>query len=168
MSAIQQILEYLAANPEKEFTLQELARAVGKDTSNTGKRVRNLAKQGKLKYTAGVGTDSKVSYLPTYLPTHLPTGKPEIEETIQVEAKRKGREAALKTVGIDQELPVKPKRIRRATKLTFNKFMEKLEKSDSYASKHLKEKLFVRGKFKGVNKERVIRIIRDVLDIYHE
>jgi hypothetical protein len=53
-------------------------------------------------------------------------------------------------------------------KLDFNSFMEKLNKSNAYASVHLKEKLDVQGKHKAINKERVIRIIRDVLDIVNE
>ena len=54
MSAIQEILAYLAQHKDEVFTLQELARAVGKDNSNTGKRVRKLGKEGKLNYTAGL------------------------------------------------------------------------------------------------------------------
>lgn len=52
--------------------------------------------------------------------------------------------------------------------LSFNEFMEKLENSMSYSSQHLKEKLNVGGKNRKINKERVIRIIRDVLDILQE
>jgi hypothetical protein len=52
--------------------------------------------------------------------------------------------------------------------LKFNNFMEKLESSESYAGKHLMEKLNVKGRNKAINKERVIRIIRDVLDVIAE
>jgi len=50
----------------------------------------------------------------------------------------------------------------------FNLFMKKLDESNSYASKHLKEKINVKGKYRKINKERVIRIIRDTLDVILE
>ena len=49
-----------------------------------------------------------------------------------------------------------------------NAFMKKLEASDSFSSKHLKEKINVKGKWKKVNKERVIRVIQDTLNIINE
>ncbi len=63
----------------------------------------------------------------------------------------------------------KPPRKKRAPKiLSFNQFMEKLEGSDSFTSKHLKEKLNAKGKYAKINKERYIRIIRDTLDVLEE
>jgi len=184
MSAIQEILAYLAQHKDEVFTLQELARAVGKDNSNTGKRVRKLAQQGKLNYSAGLGVDSKVSYLPTYLPTDLPTGK-KVERsslhqkmnTALIEARENGlddptteeikeRQRIAKRAAHETVFP--PTKPRKTKIPNFNTFMEKLDNSESASSKHLKEKLNVKGKHRSINKERVFRIIRDVIDTLKE
>lgn len=52
--------------------------------------------------------------------------------------------------------------------LSVNHFMIKLKQSNSFAAKHLKEKLAVKGKHRHINKERVIRIIRDTIDITND
>ncbi len=51
---------------------------------------------------------------------------------------------------------------------TFSQFMNKMEKSDSWGAKLLKEKLNVEGKYKKINQDRIIRIIQYTLDILQE
>lgn len=62
----------------------------------------------------------------------------------------------------------KPKKKRTPRVPSINDFMLKLEGSDSFSAKHLKQKLNARGKFATINKERYIRIIRDTLDVLGE
>lgn len=50
----------------------------------------------------------------------------------------------------------------------FPEFMKKLELSDSYSAKRLKEKLNVQGKSRQINLDRVLRIIQYTLDIVKE
>lgn len=57
---------------------------------------------------------------------------------------------------------------RKKIPATFNEFMKKLAGSDSASALHLKDKLAVKGKKRAINKERVIRVIRDVLEIINE
>ena len=85
------------------------------------------------------------------------------EKARKTETKKQVKTQPVKTVS-KERAPRAPKH----KKLDFNSFMAKLEKSNSYASLHLKEKINVRGKHKAINKERVIRIIRDVLDVIYE
>ena len=68
----------------------------------------------------------------------------------------------------NKELVRKNREARKTKKLDTNSFMKKLESSNSFAAKHLRDKLFVKGKHRQINRERVIRIIRDVLDVINE
>lgn len=52
--------------------------------------------------------------------------------------------------------------------VSFDDFMHYIENSSLPSALHLKEKLNISGKYALVNKERIIRIIRDVLDIYNQ
>lgn len=54
------------------------------------------------------------------------------------------------------------------TKLTFSEFMAKLERSDSYSAKRLREKLNIRGKHRQINLDRILRIIQYVVDVVQE
>lgn len=93
-----------------------------------------------------------------------------LEEEIKIwEKKFKSASTEINTLKMKLKTQARPKIITQKINIPdFNLFMEKLNTSNSYSAQHLKEKLFVRGKFKGVNKERVIRVIRDVIDIIKE
>lgn len=64
--------------------------------------------------------------------------------------------------------PAKPRKKRTPQVLNFNDFMLKLDTSNSFTAKHLKQLITVKGRHSRGNKERVIRIIRDVLDLIEE
>lgn len=177
------ILTLLAENPEKEYTLPEIAKEIGRDRSNTGKQVRSLAKQGKLKYTAGDRINpSLVSFLPYPTLPHPTLPKPKSEKKALhkkmhdalTEARENGKpekEISLTSTSRLAESEKQQKRTytpRKPEIPDFNQFMEKLEKSNSASSKHLKEKMKVKGKHRSINKERVFRIIRDVIDTIKE
>lgn len=70
--------------------------------------------------------------------------------------------------GLIWEKDPKPKKKRTPRVPSINDFMLKLEASDSFSAKHLRQKLNARGKFATINKERYIRIIRDTLDVLGE
>jgi len=179
------ILSLLAENPDKEFTLYEIVKIISGDRSNTGKQVRTLAKQGKLKYIAGDRINpSLVSYLPN--PTlPYPTQPTQPKKTslhkkmndALIEARENGldepitdeiKESQRIAKRAAQETVFPPTKPRKAKIPDFNTFMVKLDKSDSASSKHLKEKMNVKGKHRSINKERVFRIIRDVIDTLKE
>ena len=165
MSVKAQILDFLLKNQESSFTLQELSTRLGKDKSNLAKVVRKLVSNKEIGYVQGKGgRPSIISYLKTSKIPQDTTSIPQDNHKIPQD-----------TTSIPQA-PIKKASkpiVRRKTHSrtlipSFNQFMEKAENSNSYSAKHLQEKLFVKGKHRAINKERVIRVIRDVLDIIKE
>lgn len=148
-----------------------------KDCINTLKDVMSnrqlrdyLEEKGYGKYSQGaVGRQKKkmIEHLENFETAERMSDTLDTSENIQTLEDRKE-----KIVGIvpdPDEMYLIPKVERKIhTDLNFNLFMEKLEASSSYTSNHLKEKLNVGGKKRKINKERVIRIIRDVLDVLQE
>jgi hypothetical protein len=178
LSVKAQILDFLLKNQESSFTLQELSTKLGKDKSNLAKVVRKLVSNKEIGYVQGKGgKPSIISYKNT---TSIPQGIENIPQGIEnipqaPENTTSIPQAPVKKIEIPDFKPKHtPKPLPRQRKLlkarvpNFNEFMDKTKKSNSYSAKHLQEKLFVKGKFKAVNKERVIRIIRDVIDIIEE
>lgn len=85
--------------------------------------------------------------------------------------KLKVKSESMDTFMDTKKFPDKPKPIDAKEFLreySFGQFMTKLKMSDSYPARHLKGLLEVKGKYRSQNKEKVIRIIRDVLDVYKE
>jgi len=91
-----------------------------------------------------------------------------LKKKTPIKAKKDKPKKQVKSKPVKAVSIVRAPKTPKIEKLDFNSFMAKLEKSNSYASQHLKEKINVKGKHKAINKERVIRIIRDVLDIANE
>ncbi len=202
MSVQKQVLDLLAENPTKVYTLPELSELLNKDKSNLSKTIRKLALDDKLNLEKGIGrAKSKISFKTTTLPhktTTLPhkttiqeekiTTLPhkttteekvltplqqKINDTLEKERKKHSDEMweAKKALKKSQDDLFDLKEKSKTTKTLiadFNTFMEKLEKSNSASSKHLKEKINVRGKHRSINKERIIRVIRDIIDTMKE
>lgn len=183
MKAKRSVLEYLAANSDKSFSIGELARNLSRDRSNVGKAIRELKSENKINYEADIGRKgSKVSHKKPHLP-HLPhltkEKKPHLPHLItRAEEKEKVVEKHItpKITPTRKPRVIKPKepsitKSKLLDMLDYDIWMDQYKTNEELknleSAKDLKQKLNVKGnpKFREINNERGKRFVRYVLNI---